>query len=156
MTRVYNKASMLDRRRELRQDATQAEEILWTHVRRNQRLGIKFKRQYSLHGFVLDFYAPSVKLAIEIDGASHDREFAARRDQIRQQFIEEYGIEFLRFRDEEVLLHTLEVVSKIDTKIQTVMSSDALKKQEHLSPSPYQGEGLGERSLGQGATIGNS
>src|ERR1051325_1546633 len=102
MTRLYNRAEMLDRRRELRQHATNAESALWSFVRREQRLGVKFKRQYSVGAFVLDFYAPSVKLAIELDGSSHEVEFGPGRDAARQQMIETYGITFLRFRNEQV------------------------------------------------------
>src|SRR5207247_1812380 len=102
MTKVYNKSTMLPRRRELRQHATKAEEVLWSFVRREQRLGVKFKRQYSVDGFVIDFYAPSVKLAVEVDGGSHQWEFATGRDAVRQAMIEEYGIHFLRFNNEQV------------------------------------------------------
>ena len=117
MTQVYNKSSMLDRRRELRKSATRAEQHLWSFVRREQRLGVKFKRQYSVDSFVLDLYAPSLKLAIEIDGASHDAEFARGRDAVRQQLIETYGIRFLRFSEEEVLNNTAMVLERIDSEI---------------------------------------
>jgi very-short-patch-repair endonuclease len=128
MTQVYNKASMLDRRRELRQHATRSEEVIWSHVRREQRVGTKIKRQYSVHGFVIDFYAPSVKLAIELDGSSHDKEFAAGRDAIRQKMIEEYGIHFLRFRDEEIYSDIERVLHTIDSTI------EMLKKTSPLTP----------------------
>lgn len=130
MTLVYNKSSMLDRRRQLRQSATQAETHLWSFLRREQRLGIKFKRQYSVDGFVLDFYAPSVKLAVEVDGSVHQAEFASGRDAVRQQMIEVYGIEFLRFTNQEVLHETTAILKRIDAKIRE------LKSDLPYSPSP--------------------
>jgi very-short-patch-repair endonuclease len=139
MTQVYNKSSMLDRRRELRRNATKSEELLWTYVRREQRVESKIKRQYSIQGFVVDFYAPSVKLAIELDGASHSLPFAEGRDAVRQKMIEEYGIQFLRFSDKDIFDDLDHVLQKIDSTIQK------LQQQKNQLPSPYQGEGLGER-----------
>ncbi len=130
---------MLDRRRELRRNATKSEELLWTHVRREQRVETKIKRQYSVQGFVVDFYAPSVKLAIEVDGASHDLPFAEGRDAVRQKMIEEYGIQFLRFSDKEIFDDLDRVIQDIDNTIKK------LQQQKQQLPSPYQGEGLGER-----------
>jgi very-short-patch-repair endonuclease len=139
MTQVYNKSSMLDRRRELRRNATKSEELLWSYVRREQRVGTKIKRQYNIQGFVVDFYVPSVKLAIELDGASHDLPFAEGRDVVRQKMIEEYGIQFLRFSDKEIFEDLDKVLQKIDNTIQN------LQQQKIQLHSPYQGEGLGER-----------
>ncbi len=139
MTQVYNKSSMLDRRRELCRNATKSEELLWSYVRREQRVGTKIKRQYSVQGFVVDFYAPSVKLAIEIDGASHDLPFAKGRDAVRQKMIEEYRIQFLRFSDKEIFDDLDRVLQDIDSTIYN------LQQKKLLLPSPYQGEGLGER-----------
>jgi very-short-patch-repair endonuclease len=139
LTQVYNKSSMLDRRRELRRNATKSEELLWSYVRREQRMGTKVKRQYSIQGFVIDFYAPSVKLAIEVDGASHDLPFARGRDEVRQKMIEEYAIQFLRFSDKEIFDDLDRVLQDVDTTIHD------LQQKKLLSPFPYQGEGLGER-----------
>ena len=130
---------MLDRRRELRQNATRSEELLWSYVRREQRVGTKIKRQYSVQGFVVDFYAPSVKLAIEVDGASHDLPLAKGRDAVRQKMIEEYHIQFLRFSDKEIFDDLDRVLQDIDNTIKK------LQQQKQQLPSPYQGEGLGER-----------
>ena len=123
MTLVYNKSTMLDRRRSLRQASTRTEEILWSFVRRNQREGIKFKRQYSVHGFVMDFYAPSVKLAIEIDGSIHDDRYRQAHDQWRQSEIEQYGIRFLRFSNQEILQSLDQVLASIDTTIRELPST---------------------------------
>ena len=71
MVRVYNRTSEKARRQLLRRETPSAEEILWSKLRRRQMLGYKFRRQYSVENFVVDFYCPRARLAIEIDGDSH-------------------------------------------------------------------------------------
>lgn len=108
MSRVYNRRSELELRRTLRRASTPAEQLLWTHLRNNQ-LGHKFRRQYAVSGYCLDFYCPSLHLAIELDGESHDSPEAQLRDRDRQLAIESYRIHFLRFTNAD-LYHNLEQV----------------------------------------------
>ena len=67
---VFNAPRMVNRRKLLRNNATEAEKILWEKLRKSQ-LGAKFIRQYSIENYIVDFYCPSLKLAIELDGQSH-------------------------------------------------------------------------------------
>lgn len=62
---------------------TKAEVILWEHLARRQMEGFKFRRQYSVNQFVIDFYCPQLKLAIEIDGDSHFKENSEKQDSER-------------------------------------------------------------------------
>ena len=71
--------------------------------------GYKFRRQYSVAAYVVDFYCAAARLAIEIDGDSHFQKGSAARDETRQAAIESFGIQFLRFRNVEVFEH-LDVV----------------------------------------------
>ncbi len=64
--------------------------------------GFKFRRQYSVNQYVIDFYCPELKLAIEIDGDSHFSIAAQRYDSERQKFIESFGIQFLRFVNNDI------------------------------------------------------
>jgi very-short-patch-repair endonuclease len=64
--------------------------------------GERFLRQYGVDQYVLDFYCPHLKLAIEIDGESHFMPGAEEQDKTRQEYIEAYGIRFLRFANPEV------------------------------------------------------
>ena len=90
-----------------------AEMTLW-HVLRSRKLnGHKFRRQYSVGRYVLDFYCPSAKLAIEVDGDSHFSEAAIKSDAVRQKTIEELGIRFLRFTNFDVYENLDGVVEKI-------------------------------------------
>jgi len=86
--------------RALRFNQTCGEGELWKELRNGQLEGVRFRRQHPVGRFVLDFFAPSHRLAIEIDGPTHnlDRE----HDAVRQQELEAAGIYFLRFKADEV------------------------------------------------------
>lgn len=102
MTKIFNRTEMKDRRRTLRNNMTRAEAILWQVLRRKNILGCRFLRQYSVDCYILDFYCPKLKLAIEVDGDSHFKDGAEKYDLNRQRFIESLGIQFLRFTNHEI------------------------------------------------------
>lgn len=102
MTIVYNTINKKGLRRMLRQDSTKPEQVLWSYVRANQ-LGIKFRRQYSVWRYILDFYAPNKKLCIEIDGRNHFSEEWSEYDEIRTEYLESLWTQVLRFTNEEVM-----------------------------------------------------
>ncbi len=102
MTRIYNRKHYQVVRRNLRGNMTRAESLLWSRLRKKQVLGQRFLRQYGVGRYILDFYCPKYKLAIEIDGESHLFSDAPEYDCDRQQYIEAFGINFLRFRNSEV------------------------------------------------------
>lgn len=102
MTRVFNRSEEKLKRKALRNKMPRAELLLWAELKGNKLSGFKFRRQYGVGGFVIDFYCPKLKLAIEVDGESHSLEGAAMADKERQAIIETYGIEFLRFRNDEI------------------------------------------------------
>jgi very-short-patch-repair endonuclease len=81
---------------------SKAEVILWKELSRKQIHGNKYRRQYGVDQYLLDFYYPRLKLAIEIDGESHYIAGAEEYDKDRQKHIEAYGIKFLRFTNPEV------------------------------------------------------
>ncbi|MBI5633183.1 MAG: endonuclease domain-containing protein [Nitrospirae bacterium] len=103
MTIVFNKSTETYKRRALRHNMPEPELRLWSKLRGKGLWGHKFKRQYSVNKFVLDFYCPQQKIAIEIDGDTHFAEGAEEYDSERQQIIESYGITFLRFTNAEVM-----------------------------------------------------
>ncbi|MBN1639175.1 MAG: DUF559 domain-containing protein, partial [Ignavibacteriales bacterium] len=73
MTKHYNISSEKEKRRQLRQGQTYCEKIVWENVRNRRLLGLKFRRQYSVDKFVIDFYCPEHKIALEIDGEIHEQ-----------------------------------------------------------------------------------
>ena len=102
MTRIYNKENTKKTRRRLRGEMPRAEVLLWSKLRNKQLMDLKFRRQFSVGPYLIDFYCPQVKLAIEIDGDSHFGGGAEERDKKRQSFIESYGIEFIRCTNGDV------------------------------------------------------
>jgi very-short-patch-repair endonuclease len=71
MTESFNKKEMQARRRILRKNMPAAEVIIWLKLKNRQMHGERFLRQYSVDQYVLDFYCPRLRLAIEVDGESH-------------------------------------------------------------------------------------
>jgi very-short-patch-repair endonuclease len=120
MTDIFNQSPEKPKRRFLRNNPTKAEQRLWLRLRNRQLLGYRFRRQYSVGPYVLDFYCPPLKLAIEVDGDSHFQTGAPEYDQSRQRCIESLGIRFLRFTNSEVLAHLDEVVERIAVMVQVL------------------------------------
>ena len=86
----------------LRKNATDYERILWGH-RRNRNFGeYKFRRQHPIDRYILDFYCPAAKLAIELDGSGHDSHARVIHDQARDSFLAAQGITVIRFWNHEV------------------------------------------------------
>lgn len=90
-------------RRALRRDQTPAETHLWQALRKRQLAGRKFKRQYSLGPYILDFYCAEERLAIELDGAPHYDVTRRAYDDERTQFLETQGIRVVRFENRDIL-----------------------------------------------------
>ncbi|WP_319586136.1 endonuclease domain-containing protein [uncultured Desulfobulbus sp.] len=101
MTSYYNRSDGKSLRRTLRSKINDFEKIIWSKINRNQ-LGVKFRRQYGVGPYVIDFYCPLIKLAIEIDGDSHGEDDNPKKDIRRQNYIENFAIHFLRYKNEEV------------------------------------------------------
>ncbi|NJM70842.1 MAG: DUF559 domain-containing protein [Scytonema sp. RU_4_4] len=120
MTQLYNKDSEKDKRRLLRQNITKAEKLIWEKIRDRQLENCKFRRQYSIDKFVIDFYSSELRLAIEIDGESHFREDAAECDKARQEFIELAGIKFIRFTNNDVYANLSGVLESIAQNIKNL------------------------------------
>ena len=79
---------------------TSAEELLWDRVRGKKLQGLRFKRQYGLGPYILDFYVPQVKLCIEVDGGIHNLKEVKEKDKNRDAFMKENGIKVVRFRND--------------------------------------------------------
>jgi very-short-patch-repair endonuclease len=90
-------------RRKLRTDQTDAERKLWGLLRQKQFHGCKFYRQYSVGRFILDFYSPSLQIAIELDGSQHLEPEYHEKDDIRTKYLNDLGIKVIRFYDNDVL-----------------------------------------------------
>ena len=99
--------------RALRQNATNAEVLLWELLRNRQLGGVKFRRQHPIGKYVVDFYAHEEKLAIEVDGKGHAEQMQARYDSDRTLALETEGIRVLRFWNHGVLTDPEAVLQRI-------------------------------------------
>jgi very-short-patch-repair endonuclease len=98
----------LQRAKELRRNMTPAEKILWEELRAN-KLGVHFRRQQVIQGFIVDFYCHKAGLVVEVDGDIHDLQ--KEEDERREKVLRELGLRIVRFRNDEVL-KTLHIVIK--------------------------------------------
>jgi len=99
--------------KQLRHELTDCERLLWQHLRNRQLGGFKFRRQYPLPPYVLDFYCSELGLAIELDGGQHFSDEALHKDAERSRYLERYGVRVLRFSNREVLAQMPEVLAEI-------------------------------------------
>ena len=116
--KVFNKPQIKERRKRLRNEMTRAECELWKYLRRKNLRGYKFRRQFSIDIYIIDFYCPQLKLAIEVDGDTHLTEDEIEYDKKRQKHIEGYGIQFLRFTNGDIYNGMDYVMERINSKIE--------------------------------------
>ncbi len=100
MKSLKNVVELKERRKELRNNMTGAEMILWDEIK-NKKMGVKFRRQYSFGNYILDFYCPDIKLVIEVDGEVHKGR--KEIDSYRTRTLEEYGLKVKRIDNNEVV-----------------------------------------------------
>jgi very-short-patch-repair endonuclease len=122
MTKLYNRRKDTEKRRILRQNMTDAELFLWERLRKRALCGYRFRRQYSIKGFVIDFYSPELRLGIEVDGGYHLGMDQADYDRARQQLLESLEIKFLRFKNDEIFDDLDRVVAMIAAAINSSLS----------------------------------
>ena len=109
MKNIHNRKYLEERRKELRKNLTSAEATLWKSLQNKQLDGRKFRRQHSIENYIVDFYCPSEKLIIELDGAIH-LDFAQQNyDFERTQNLENLGFKVLRFEN-KLVFESLEYV----------------------------------------------
>jgi len=95
----------------MRREMTSAEACLWERIRGKRLGGLRFRAQHPVGQFILDFYCPICKLAIEVDGGSHDGE--AEQDMARTAQLTAYGYRVLRFTNTQVMTQIADVLEQI-------------------------------------------
>ena len=110
---------MLGKVRELRKNMTRSEKLLWQRLRRKELIGARFRRQHPINRFIADFYCHQAKLVIEVDGLYHNDEDQKIYDEGRCQEFREFGIEILRFTNEEVESNIDKVMERIKEKLKS-------------------------------------
>jgi len=112
-----NDPALKQRRQELRRNQTDAEKTLWRHVCNRQFFGPRFFRQYSIGPYILDFYCPAIKLAVELDGGQHLQSENREYDEARSKYLQDQGIHVIRFWNHDVSLDIQSVMNKLEEKI---------------------------------------
>lgn len=109
---IFNAPALKPRRKQLRNRATETEKILWTCLNKG-KLGHKFIRQYSVEGYVIDFYCPETKIGVELDGNYHKNKSQLKYDGYRTKWLMAYGIKLIRFWNWEVKTQLTQVLKRI-------------------------------------------
>lgn len=112
-----NKKYQIEKRRELRKKETKFESILWNKLRNRKFMNLKFRRQYGIGEYVVDFYCPKLKLAIEVDGEIHDIKEVLEYDKIREVFINGLGIKIIRFKNNEIAEELENVLKTLEDEV---------------------------------------
>src|SRR5215217_6859742 len=116
--RIHNQQNLKDLRRQNRNNLTSAEAELWKHLK-NSQLGRKFRRQHSVGKYILDFYCPEEKLAVELDGRGHFTDNGFERDEVRTDYLKSLNIQVLRFENKEVFEQLEGVLAEITAQFTT-------------------------------------
>ena len=107
--------------RKLRNESTQSEIYLWTHVlRAKQMKGYSFGRQRPIGNYIVDFICRKLHLVIELDGYSHSFDEIQERDQAKERFLQDSGYIVLRFLDEEIFKDIRNVIRTIESTIEDI------------------------------------
>ncbi len=98
----YNK-KMKILARNLRENMTDAERLIWSKLRMKQLKNCQFYRQKVIGNYIVDFYCPKAKLVVEVDGGQHYMDEGKKKDEKRDSYIQRLGLKVLRFSDRDVL-----------------------------------------------------
>ena len=109
MGEFYNRKEQEQKRKQLRNGSTAAEAVLWIRLKGSQLEGRKFRRQYSVESYILDFYCTAEKLAIELDGNLHFTIDGSRHDDDREKVLKKFGIRVLRYEN-KLIYNSIESV----------------------------------------------
>jgi very-short-patch-repair endonuclease len=127
MPRLHNKKVLITQRKQLRNNATQAEKMLWYELKNNQLAGRKFRRQHSVGNYILDFYCPEERLAIELDGEQHEDDKQKEYDKKRTEYLNGLKIKVIRLKNTDVIFGR-------DSVVKIILEN--LRSEKKLNPSP--------------------
>ena len=137
MRELHVNSTTLARARELRKRMTDSEARLWLRLRNKQAGGYRFRRQHPFGPFILDFYCPECRVAVEVDGDAHDNSDQSSRDQRRDQYLERRAVRVLRVPATAVQHRLERVVDWIESRCRAYSPSPPALR----ATSPLHGEG---------------
>ncbi|MGE3746493.1 MAG: endonuclease domain-containing protein [Sphingomonadaceae bacterium] len=129
MDKGYSRPTI--RARELRNNATDAERLLWHHLNARKTTGVRFNRQVPIGPFICDFVSRGLKLVIEVDGGQHD--WNSEQDRQRTDFLEARGYKLIRFWNNDVTERIEGVVQEIERVIADMPSPNPSREREGSS-----------------------
>lgn len=113
---LYNISKFKERRQELRKNQTPHEEKLWKYLRARRMKKKRFFRQYSVGPYILDFYCPENRMAIELDGIHHEME-QKEYDKERDWYLQMHDVKVYRFTNKEIQENLTEVLKQIEMNL---------------------------------------
>ena len=128
--KIYYNPELKKLARQLRNNSTLSEVLLWDELKGRKLYGYQFMRQKPILNYIVDFFCSKLHLVIEIDGDSHSNEASVANDQKRQEQIEKLGISFLRFDDLDIKYNLSSVLRTIEDYIEKF-------KNDNNPPPPF-------------------
>jgi very-short-patch-repair endonuclease len=140
--RFGRRPEMVAKARRLRGALSDAEQKLWRSLRRDQIGGLSFRRQHAVGPYVLDFYCPAIRFAIEVDGGQHNFAEARQRDLERTKWLEKKGVHLIRFWNNDVVGN----LDGVLTEIVRVSEALSLRRATPTPTLPLSGGGSSNRA----------
>jgi very-short-patch-repair endonuclease len=132
---IHNRNHLKNFRKELRNNLTPAEAVLWKALQGKQLLGMKFRRQHSVENYILDFYCPRIRLAIELDGQAHFSSAGMESDMERDILLSNLHITVLRFENKAIFDNLAGVLEEISQCVMQLTISN-ISPEENIRPLP--------------------
>jgi very-short-patch-repair endonuclease len=125
MSLIYNLQQQKEFRKKLRRESSISEKIFWRAVR-GKKLNCKFRRQFGIGKYIADFYCHELKLAVEIDGATHETAEELKNDSEKEKYLDGLGIKTKRYKN-------VDVKNNLDGVIEDLI--DVIKSLRNTTPS---------------------
>ncbi len=128
-----NRTEHKEQRRNLRTNGTTAEGRMWLMLKARQVEGVRFRRQFSIGPYILDFYSPELRLCIELDGDPHFSQTGYEHDLVRTEYLTRFhGIRTLRFENKDIFQYPEAVLSEIRSAIEEIRKKENTKHEESM------------------------
>jgi very-short-patch-repair endonuclease len=114
---IFNLHKYKERRKELRNNSTKAEQLLWKQLKNSRFENLKFRRQQGIGRYIVDFYCPNKMLVIELDGDSHYYDDAKEYDKVRDEFMKTEGLKVIRLTNNDIYKNINGVLEEIKKEI---------------------------------------
>jgi len=141
-SRFNRTTNRTNRARNLRRASTDVEARLWSRLRRGQLDGLSFRRQHSAGPYILDFYCPQLRLAIELDGGQHSEKAQRGRDERRSRWLQQCGVTELRFWNNDIMENLFGVLERIKSVVDELRVRGMTPTRRWRADLPLSGGGV--------------